>query len=329
MKMQTPRRTSTSLVRKLTAQKGPLARANARAGLQLVSPSVLIVLALVVVPIVWTIVLAFQDVPLMQLRHTGLFGNYTLDNFLAVFTSPGLWHSLLTTVIYSVLGTGGAILIGLVAALALRKPFRGRTFVRAAILLPFVAPVVAVTFAWKTMLNPEYGILNAWGAKFLGWDEPIAFLSQRSLETNILGVTLDIPIALASVIAFEMWRTFPFAFLFLTARLQALPDSIEEAARVDGATPLQTFRHIVLPQLTATIAVLTVLRFIWTFNAFDEVYLLTNGQAGTEVVSVRVFNLLINRGDVGAAAAQALFLAAVLAIFILLYGRLIGTKRDV
>ena len=83
-----------------------------------------------------------------------------------------------------------------------------------------------------------------------------------------------------SCVLFEAWRSFPFAFLFLTARIQAIPESLEEAATVDGATPTQRFRHIVLPQLLPTIAVLTVLRFIWTFNNFDDIYLLTGGGAG-------------------------------------------------
>ena len=111
------------------------------------------------------------------------------------------------------------------------------------------------------------------------------------------------------MIAFEAWRSFPFAFLFLTARLQAVPGTLEEAAHVDGATPTQRFRYVVLPQLLPTIAVLSVLRFIWTFNSFDDIYLLTGGGAGTEVVSVRVFNALTARGDIGVASAQALVLA--------------------
>ena len=75
-----------------------------------------------------------------------------------------------------------------------------------------------------------------------------------------------------TVIAFEIWRYFPFAFLFLLARLQAVPDGLEEAARVDGATPTQQFRYILLPQLMPVIALLSVLRFIMTFNKFDDVY---------------------------------------------------------
>ena len=104
------------------------------------------------------------------------------------------------------------------------------------------------------------------------------------------------------MIVFEAWRSFPFAFLFLTARLQAVPGTLEEAADVDGATPTQRFAYVLLPQLLPTIAVLSVLRFIWTFNSFDDIYLLTGGGAGTEVVSVRVFNALTARGDIGAAS---------------------------
>ncbi len=300
---------------------GTLQRAEARAGLVLISPTVLIVLALVVLPILWTVALAFQDLRLIQLRTAGLFGDYTLDNFEEVFTSPGFWGSLATTLVYAVLGTTSAIGLGLVAALALRRTFRGRTLVRASLLLPYVAPVVAATFVWGVMLNPQFGIVNHWGTRYLGWDEPVAFLSQRTSEVSVLGLPLSVPTALLTVIAFEMWRSFPFAFLFLTARLEAVPGTLEEAGLVDGATPTQRFRHILLPQLLPTIAVLALLRFIWTFNNFDDIYLLTGGAAGTEVVSVRVFDYLVSRGDIGAASAQALVLAGVLVVLVAVYFR--------
>ena len=270
---------------------------------------------MVVLPILWTVSMAFQRIRLINLRSAGIFGDYTLNNFTGIFTSEGFWSSLLTTLIYSVFGTASAIVLGLIAALALRKAFRGRTFVRAAMLLPYVAPIVAATFAWSTMLNPQFGIVNYWGQRLLGWDEPIAFLSSA-------------PWALITVIAFEAWRSFPFAFLFLTARLQAVPGTLEEAALVDGATPTQRFAHVVLPQLLPTIAVLSVLRFIWTFNSFDDIYLLTGGGAGTEVVSVRVFNALTSRGDIGAASAQALVLALILAVLVGLYLRRFRTQEE-
>jgi len=196
-------------------------------------------------------------------------------------------------------------------------------------LLPYIAPVVAATFVWKTMLNPQFGVVNYWGTRLLGWDKPVAFLSATSNEVSPLGWHFTVPTALLTVIAFEAWRTFPFVFLFLTARLQAAPISLEEAAQVDGATPTQRFRYIILPQLLPTIAMLSVLRFIWTFNGFDDIYLLTGGGAGTQVVAVRVFNFLTARGDIGSASAQALVLAVILAVLVGIYLRKFAKKEEV
>ncbi|WP_308291570.1 sugar ABC transporter permease [Microbacterium sp. G2-8] len=313
-----PRRTGASRKR----------REENRSGLLLISPTLIIVLVAVVLPILWAVALAFQDVRLINIGTAGFFGEYTLDNFIGVITSTGFLSSLWTTLLYSVLGTGLAIGVGLIAALALRKPFRGRGAIRAALLLPYVAPVVAATFVWSTMLNPQYGIVNWVGVNVFGWEDPVAFLSARWLPVEVFGLEIQLPIALMTVIVFEGWRSFPFAFLFLTARLQAVPDTLDEAARVDGATPTQRFFHILLPQLVPTIAVLCVLRFIWTFNNFDDIYLLTGGGAGTEVVSVRVFNYLTARGDIGAAAAQALILAAILAILVWAYLKLFGREEE-
>jgi multiple sugar transport system permease protein len=303
---QTPRR-----------RRGPLTlrqREN-RTGLAFLSPTLIVVLVVVVIPILWTIMLAFQRIRLINIQRAGLFSSYSLDNFTTVLSSPGFWGSLVTTLVFTVGGTALSIGIGLVAALALRRPFKGRTLTRASMLLPYVAPVVAVTFVWEVMLNPQYGIVNDWGQNLLGWDQPIAFLSQR--ESELWGI--PIPVALLTVIAFEGWRYFPFAFLFLLARLQAVPADLEEAAKVDGATLTQRFRHIILPQLAPVIALLCVLRFIMTFTKFDDVYLLTGGGAGTDVVSVRVYEFLTARFDIGAAAAQALVIAVVLVLLLAVY----------
>lgn len=304
------------------------AKEDRRAGLLLISPTFVIVLAMVVLPILWTVSLAFQKVKLLNIRRMSVFGDYTLDNFVKVIQADGFVKALSVTLTYSVLGTAGAIALGLIAAMALRRPFRGRGMVRALLLLPYVAPVVAAAFVWSTMLNPQFGLVNHWGRELSLWDKPIAFLSDSS-PVSVLGVELPISMALLTVILFEAWRSFPFAFLFLTARLEAMPASLEEAATVDGATPSQQFRHIILPQLMPTIAVLTVLRFIWTFNNFDDIYLLTGGAAGTQVVTVRVFDYLIARGDIGAAAAMSLVLAAILAVLVFVYLRFFGRQEEI
>ncbi len=303
------------------------AKEDARVGLALITPTVVIVAVVVVLPILWTVSLAFQKVRLLNLRTTGILGDYNLDNFTEVITSPGFIDALVTTLTYSVFGTAGAVGVGLMAAMALRRPFRGRGLVRAALLLPYVAPVVAATFVWSTLLNPQFGLVNHWGTTLLGWDDPIAFLSDGS-DVSIFGLSLPISTALLTVIFFETWRSFPFAFLFLTARIEAIPGTLEEAATVDGATPLQQFRYVVLPQLAPTIAMLSVLRFIWTFNNFDDIYLLTGGGAGTEVVTVRVFDYLTARGNIGAAAAQALVLAAILAVLVGVYLKVFGRREE-
>lgn len=305
-----PRRRSGLTLRKLEARTGRL----------LLSPTVIIVLAVVIVPIIWAVLLAFQRIRLLNIRRAGLVGNYTLDNVQRVLTSEGFWESLWTTVLYTVGATLGSIGVGLVAALALRKPFRGRGAVRALMLLPYITPVVAATFVWTVALNPQYGIVNAWGTGFLGWDEPIAFLSTE--QSRLLGV--PVPTALLTVVAFETWRYFPFAFLFLVARMQAIPGDLDEAARVDGASIWQRFRHITLPQLMPVVALLVVLRFIFTFNKFDDVYLLTGGGAGTEVISVRVYQFLTAQKNVGLAAAQAVVLAVALVGLIVVYLRASG-----
>ena len=303
-------------------------REDRRTGYLLISPTAIIVFTMVVLPILWTISLGFQQIRLLNLRQAGVIGDYSLENFKNVLGSSGFVDALLTTLVYSVVGTAFAIGLGLLAALALRRPFRGRGLVRACMLVPYVAPVVAATFVWSTMLNPQFGIINHYGTRLLGWDEPIAFLSSAD-PVSIFGFETHVSIALFSCVLFEAWRSFPFAFLFLTARIQAIPESLEEAATVDGATPTQRFRYVVLPQLLPTIAVLTVLRFIWTFNNFDDIYLLTGGGSGTQVVAVRVYDYLINRGDIGAAAAQALVLAAILAVLVTIYLKLFGRSEEV
>jgi multiple sugar transport system permease protein len=289
------------------------ARRDNRAGLALVLPVTIIVIVVIIVPIIWNVILAFQKTDFTSVATNGIFNPFTLDNFLGVLTDAGFWSSLGTTVIYSVGGTAGSILLGLVAALAFRKPFRGRGLARAFMLLPYVAPVVAAAFVWQIMLNPQFGIVNAVGTHLLGWSDPVNFLGKA-------------PNALITVIVFEIWRYFPFAFLFITARLVGLPKDVEEAATVDGATPLQNFRFIVFPQLLPVITLLSVLRLIMNFNKFDDIYLLTGGGAGTEVAAVRVYDTLLGDFDIGGAAANALVLSAILAVSLFIYIRFFANR---
>ena len=301
---------------------------DSRAGVALVSPTVIVVVVMVVLPVLWALVLSFQRIRLLQLRRLDLFGGeYTFRNYDLLLSSSEFLTTARTTLYYSVFGTAGAILLGLAAALLVRSSFRGRGIVRGLLLLPWVAPVVAVTFIWTVLLSPQLGFVNAVGTDVLGWDSPIPFLSQERGTITLFGLSVGVPTALLTVIVFESWHSFPFAFLFILARLQAVPGDIEEAAKVDGATPTQIFRHILLPQLAGVIALIAVLRFIFTFNAFDEIYLLTGGGAGTQVLATQVYSFLTARADVGASAAVAMFMAAVLAILLIVYLRFFGERE--
>ena len=303
------------------------ARRDSRAGMLLVSPTVIVVIVMVVLPVLWALLLSFQRIRLLQLRRLDLLGGeYTLRNYEQLLTSSEFFETVRTTLFYSVFGTLGAIALGLAAALLVRRSFPGRGAVRGLMLLPYVAPVVAIAFIWRVLLSPQLGFVNAVGTDVLGWNAPIPFLSQEKGELGLFGLSLGVPTALIMVILFESWKSFPFAFLFLLARLQAVPGELEEAAKVDGATPTQIFRYILLPQLAGVIALIAVLRFIFTFNAFDEIYLLTGGGAGTEVLATQVYSFLQARNDVGASAAVAMFMAAVLAVLLLVYLKYFGDR---
>ncbi|CAN5778961.1 sugar ABC transporter permease [soil metagenome] len=303
-------------------QSRSLANQEARIGYAFVAPALIVVLVVVAVPIVWNIALSFQDLRLVELQDFNFFStDVSLDNYDRV-TSGDFFSLLLRTFIYAVAGTTVALLLGLWAALVVRRAFPGRRVVRGLLLFPYVVPVVAAALLWRTMLNPQFGIVNGWLESVGG--QPVNFLLQRDGE--LFG--FKVPLAFTVVVLFEGWRSFPFAFLFILARLQAMPKELDEAAIVDGATVTQRFRYIVMPALKGVFATIFLLRFIWTFNAFDEVFLLTGGAAGTELVSIEVVNWLFGRSNVGAAAALSIVLAAALGITLAVYFRWFYPKEE-
>ena len=131
---------------------------------------------------------------------------------------------------------------------------------------PYVAPVVALAFTWELLLDPNSGTLNNLLLNYNIIDKPINLLGQKYVSIFVFGFEFKLRLALTTVIFFEIWRYFPLAFLFILARLQAIPQSLYEAAEVDGASPIQKFIHITLPQITAIISILFMIRFIWNFN---------------------------------------------------------------
>ncbi len=298
--------------------KSGLEKKEARLGLWLVLPAVLVVFGLVLFPFAWNGTLAFKRVRLVELQDISIFGgDYTLANYERVTGVSSFWETVRNTLVYTIFGTVGSILVGLWAAIVMQKAFIGRSVVRGIMLFPYVAPVIAVTFAWKLMLSPQTGVANEW-LEAAGQPK-VDFLGRQDFVLNLGFMELTLPLALSTVILFEVWRYFPFAYLFLLARMQAIPKELDEAAIVDGATPIQRFRYITLPQLKAVLAVLFLLRFIWTFNKFDDVFLLTGGGSGTKVITVQILDWLRGRGDVGAASMLSLILAGILIVLVALY----------
>ncbi|WP_049575864.1 carbohydrate ABC transporter permease [Streptomyces sp. SBT349] len=296
-----------------------LAKREDLTGRALVSPTLLVVVFVVLVPFVMSVLYAFQDVRLIDIGPLGDGETrWTLDNFREVLSSSGFWAAVRTTALFAVATTVGSVAAGLAIALALRKPFRGRGLVRGLVLIPYVLPVVAAVMIWEQLLNSQYGFVNAFGERFLGWTEPVSFLSTTSMDV----AGLPVPVTLLVVVLFEIWKTAPLAYLFITARLQAVPGDLEEAALIDGAAPTQSFRHVLLPQLAGVLALLAVLRFIWSFQSFNEIYLLTGGAGGTQVLAVRVYEELTTQGDIGTASALGLVMMAALAVLLVIYVRM-------
>lgn len=300
---------------------------EARLAYALVLPGLLLVMLIILFPMFWNIILSFQPISLRDLASLNLldFSNLSLDNY-----SDGIgrrfWTGLRVTLIYTVASTVLAIIGGLWAALVAREKFPGRNIFRAFLLFPYIAPVVSTAFVWRLMLDKNFGVVNA--ALGLEGAEAIGWLTSRELPVSILGVEIGLPIALITVILYEGWRYFPFAFLFLLARIQAIPSEMYEAAQVDGATPSQRLWYITLPQLRTVVATLFLLRFIWTFYKFEDIYLLNGGAAGTEVLTVQIFNWLFARRDVGVAAALGVILAAALMILVVIYQRWTNRMED-
>jgi multiple sugar transport system permease protein len=300
----------------------PRSTKEAQLAFWMLAPGVAVVLAFVVFPVIWNIWLSFKPVLLQDLRGDSLVKfNLTFENFRKVFLDPEFSAVLLTTLTYTIAGSMLSILLGLSAALLVHGDMPARGLLRGLFISPYIAPVVAVTFTWSFILDPQLGVLNWVGIENDLWVRPIPFLSQRWLELRFLGLTVRLPLALTSVILFEGWRYFPFAFLFILARLQAIPQELYQAASVDGATPFQRFRHITLPELRSVLSTLFLFRFIWTLNKFDDIFLLTRGQAGTKVLTIKVYDYAFGEFNIGAGSAVAMVLFGTLAVFLFLYFR--------
>ncbi len=241
-------------------------------------------------------------------------GDFTFENFARIFDGDEFWGVLGVTLFYTVFGTVGALVVGLFAALLLNKEFPGQGILRGLYLFPYVAPVIAVAFSWLILFDPFSGSANALLLQMGAVDESINFFGER-------------PQALIMVTVFEIWRYFPLSFLFILARMQSIDTDMYEAADMDGASPFQKFWYLSVPQLLGILSVLFLLRFIWTFNKFDDIFLLTGGNAGTRTLTVNVYEQAFAVSNIGAGAAVAVVVFCCLLTFSFLFFRFISREE--
>ena len=253
---------------------------------------------------------------------------FTLNNFKKVIKDKAFIDLLSTTFYYTFFGTIGAIVFGILAAQMVNQKFFGRTFMRSVLLFPYVAPVVALAYTWELLLDPTSGTLNNLLINYQIIDGPINLLGQKYVTLNIIGFDFKLRLALTTVIIFEIWRYFPLAFLFILARLQAVPKELYEAADVDGANPIQKFLNITLPQILAVISILFMIRFIWNFNKFEDIFLLTGGASGTRTLPINVYQQGFSIGDIGMGSAVSIVIVVFLLIFMFIYFKLLGKRAD-
>ena len=296
---------------------------EARLAWYLISPTALIVFGLVLFPAFFSIWISFRNVTLGNLNDVFNAPFVGWDNYRAVFNDFAFkwqgfdsWGAAVTSIVYTFTATVLTLLTGLVASLILNRPFRGRGMARAIFLFPYVAPIVSVAFVWRWLLDPRpSGVLNDVLMRLGVIDLPQAYLSTRG-------------VAIVLVIIFEAWRYFPFAMLMILARLQAVDKTMYEAAKVDGANTWQQFWNVTLPELRYVLGAIFLLRLMWTFNKFDDIFLLTGGGFGTNVLPVLTYQFSFKQFNFGRGAATAMILLALLVTFMAFYVGIVMRNID-
>lgn len=272
-------------------------------GWGLVFPSVFVILSLILYPIVYNIYLSFFDVSL------GTSNTFIgLENHKNVVSDIFFWKAVMTTILYVVCTTLGTTLMGLLVALVMNQKFPFRGLVRSLVLFPYVAPVISVVFSWQFIFDPVNGIVM---------DVLVERLGLMSDRVNLIGSPSS---AVWVAILFSIWKNFPFTYLMILSRLQGIDQGLYEAAEVDGASGWEKFRYVTLPEIYFVTGSIILLRVIWNFNKFDEVYLLTG--TNVKVLSVYTyFKAFVGTMEMGQGSALALIQFILLIGFILFYVR--------
>jgi multiple sugar transport system permease protein len=228
----------------------------------LLSPLVVFIGALSFVPTADTTVEAFFRVSPLDppARFIGL------GNFRALFADSAIITSWVNTAVYVVVGVVLSVVLGTVIALALRQRFRLRGVILALVILPWALPAVVEAVIWSWIYNPTFGVMNS------------ALHSAHVIGGYHVWLGLDRWLTILLIEIVQVWQITPLSALVILAALQSIPTDLYEAARVDGAGPLQSFRSISLPWIRPALAVCAVEALVLSLNIFDQVYIL-NGIA--------------------------------------------------
>ncbi len=252
------------------------------------APSLILVTAVIAYPLLELVRASITDFSRSGVAR-GLTG---LGNYEQLFAERDLPAVLVRTVVWVISIVAFTTLVSLVLAQLLNLRFPGQRLVRLALIVPWAASIVVTTAIWKWLLNPFYGVVNQ------------ALLWLRIIDTpvNFIG---DLDSSFPTLIVISVFLAIPFTVYVLLAGLQAIPDDLHEAARVDGASDLRRFRSIILPLLRPALVVATVLNIIYTFNSFTLIWVLTRGGPGstTDISATYAYKLAFQSRSIGEAAA--------------------------
>ena len=268
----------------------------------LLLPAVAFVGVAVLLPALRVVQLAFTEVELQGGLHTRWAG---LAPFVRLWEDGRWWAALQNTLVFTSASVFLETALGVAVALLLNQRMRGRRFLRAAVLLPWALPTAVMALGWAWIFNDSFGVANDLLRRAGLVARPLAWLAEPGL-------------AMAALVVADVWKTTPFSALIVLAGLQGIPESLLEAARVDGLDAWQRFRYVVWPLLVPSLVVAVLFRAVQAYGAFDLVYVMTGGGPGgsTETVSLYAFQndfRYLDPGYGSAIAVQGMVLVFVVA----------------
>jgi trehalose/maltose transport system permease protein len=292
--------------------EGANARARERLGWLLIAPTVVTIVIVALYPLVRTFLTSFTNARLGSTRVPRWVG---LENYTSLAGDAIFVTSIGNTLLFTVASVTLETLLGLGIALVIHSNFSGRGLVRAAILIPWAIPTVVSAQMWAWMLNDVFGVLNDLLVTRLGLlSQKVAWLANPAT-------------ALPAIVFVDVWKTTPFMALLLLAGLQIIPDELYEAATVDGASALHQFWRITLPLLRPALLVALIFRTLDALRVFDVIFVLK--QYAVETISTAIYarQTMIDFQRVGAGSAISIALFAMIAVFVVLYVRLVRIEE--